>query len=323
MNTEALEMLTHIARKRTSFEKNEWEKVRELMPRKRATRGIQYEALEYLFEHLYEKISEDELREHFLKVKGRLQQKGDPVKSAINLAIKELQRLSEPEFDIIKIQEASLVGKTRRYVQLVFTGFDSVIDYSQFCSYLEDMLSGEEVPILRSVFNVPPNMEPTIFPGINKDWLKHIRSYALINTADQIDDQNPRTSYYFIPESQTNHSFMLLYENEESELPFLAFISNIASVSSVEESQYLVHRGEEKLARLEFLHRIWWAQMDIALELDEVTAIWKEANEAASQIEKNFTKLDAKTIFKGLLAASVRENWRKSLIQAETEDLMA
>ncbi len=132
-------MLTHIARKRTSFEKNEWEKVRELMPRKRATRGIQYEALEYLFEHLYEKISEDELREHFLKVKGRLQQKGDPVKSAINLAIKELQRVNESEFDIIKIQEASLVGKTRRYVQLVFTGFDSVINYDQFCSYLDQL----------------------------------------------------------------------------------------------------------------------------------------------------------------------------------------
>lgn len=313
-------MLTHIARKRTSFEKNEWEKVRELMPRKHATRGIQYEALEYLFEHLYEKISEDELREHFLKVKGHLQEKGDPVKSAINLAIKELQRLSEPEFDIIKIQEASLVGKTRRYVQLVFTGFDAVINYEQFCSYLEDMLSDEEHPILRSVFNVPPNMEPMIFPGINRNWLKHIRTYALINTADQIDDQNPRTSYYFIPESQTNQSFLLLYENEESELPFLAFVSNIASVSSVEESQYLVHRGEEKLARLEFLHRIWHAQMDMALDLDEVTVLWKEANEAASQIEKTFPKLDARTIFKGLLATSVRENWKKVLKESNSAD---
>ena len=77
-------MFTRIAKKRTSFELVEWENVRELMPRKRATRGIQYEALEYLFEHLYEKISEEELREHFLNVKGKLQEKGDPVKSAIN-----------------------------------------------------------------------------------------------------------------------------------------------------------------------------------------------------------------------------------------------
>ena len=306
-------MLKQITQKRTSFEKTEWENVRELMPRRKGTRGIQYEALEYLFEHLYEKISEEELRDHFLKVKGRLQEKGDPVKSAINLAIKELQRLSKPNFDIIKIQEASLVGKTRRYVQLMYTGFDAVINYKQFCSYLEDMLSDEETPILRTVFNIPPNMEPMIFPGIDKKWLTKIKAHALINTADQIDNRNPRTQYYFIPESQTNQSFLLLYENEESDCPFLAFLSDIASVTSVEKSQYLVYRGEEKLDRLKFLHQIWCNQKKMALTLEEVTKTWKEAHNAAEQLEEKYPMLDAKTLFKGLLASAVRNRWRNTL----------
>lgn len=165
-------MLDQIARKRTSFEISAWEQVRELMPRRQGTRGIQYEALEYLFEHLYEKISEEQLKDHFLQVKGHLQQKGDPVKSAINLAVKELQRLSEPTFELIKIQEASLVGKMRRYVQLNYTAFDSVIKYEDFESYVNDILSGEEIPVLRSVFNHHPAIEPTIFPGIKQEWLK-------------------------------------------------------------------------------------------------------------------------------------------------------
>ncbi len=306
-------MLTRIARKRTSFENSEWDNVRELMPRRQATRGIQYEALEYLFEHLYEKISEDELREHFLKVKGRLQQKGDPVKSAINLAIKELQRLNEPKFDIIKIQEASLVGKTRRYVQLNFTGFDSVVSFSQFCSYIEDVLTDEEKPVLRSIFNVPPNMQPIIFPGINKDWLKRIRAHALINTSDQIDDDNPRTNYYFIPESLTNQSFLLLYEDEAAELPFLGFVSNIASVSSVKDSQYLIYRGEEKAAKLEFLHQIWVAQRKIALDIQEVIEIREKADKLWNNIKNQDMTLDMHTLFKGLLATTVRDRWSRAI----------
>ncbi|MCP4752990.1 MAG: hypothetical protein GY866_19050 [Proteobacteria bacterium] len=304
-------MLKRIIRKRTSFEKAEWEQVRELMPRRRATRGIQYEALEYLFDHLYEKVSEEELREHFLKVKGHLQQKGDPVKSAINLAIKELQRLSKPTFDLIKIQEASLVGKTRRYVQLNFTGFDSVINYEQFRSYLEDVLSDEKLPILRSIFNIPPNLEPMIFPGIKRQWLRQLQAHALISSADQMDDQDKKTNYYFIPESQGNQSFLLLYGHETSELPFLAFVSDVASVASLNDSQYMVYRGEEKLAKLEFLHQIWVTQKAVALDSDEATDLWDEANRLSEGIKEKNSVLDEKTLFRGLLAQRVRENWKQ------------
>ncbi len=314
------QMFTRIAKKRTSFELEEWESVRELMPRKRGTRGIQYEALEYLFEHLYEKISEEELREHFLKVKGRLQEKGDPVKSAINLAIKELQRLHNPKFDIVKIQEASLVGKTRRYVQLNFTGFDSVIGYNQFCSYLEDMLENEEIPIIRSIYNAPPGAEPTIFPGVKLEWLQKMKAYALINTADQINDQNPRTNYYFIPESQTNQSFLLLYEREDSELPFLAFVSNIASTMSLKDSEYIVYRGEEKLAKLRFYHNIWTAQRQMALDINEVTKVWDKADKIYETIKSDFPDLSTKTIFKGLLATFIRDH-RTDRIVSDTSYL--
>jgi hypothetical protein len=311
------EMFSQIAKKRTSFEVAEWENVRELMPRKRATRGIQYEALEYLFEPLYEKVSEDELREHFLRIKGHLQQKGDPVKSAINLAIKELQRLSTPKFDIIKIQEASLVGKTRRYVQLIFTGFDSVINYEQFCSYIDDMLDNEETPIIRSIFNAPPDLGPVIFPGIRKEWLKSIQAYALINSSEQIDNQNPRTLYYFIPESQTNHAFLLLYERQDSKLPFIAFVSDSTSVQSIEDSQYIVYRGAEKLSKLKFYHHIWVAQKNMALEMEEVSTFWAEANEIASQIGNQFPQMTPKTVFKGLIAAHIRDNRKNRIIGKE------
>ncbi len=300
-------MLPRIAKKRTSFEIEEWENVRELMPRKRATRGIQYEALEFLFDHLYEKISEDELREHFLRVKGRLQQKGDPVKSAINLAIKELQRLNQPKFDIIKIQEASLVGKTRRYVQLIFTGIDSVINYEQFCSYLEDMLTNEDAPVIRSIYNSSPKVGPMIFPGIKEEWLQQIRAYALINTTNQLDGDNPRTTFYFMPDSQTNQCFLLLYEREDSELPFLAFVSNIASLSSVKDSQYLVYRGEEKLAKLKFYHNIWQAQKEKALDIEEVSGLWEKATEISEQVVNKFLEMTPRTIFKGLLSTYSRE----------------
>ncbi len=306
-------MFTRIAKKRTSFEIAEWENVRELMPRKRATRGIQYVALEYLFEHLYEKILEEELREHFLKVKGRLQEKGDPVKSAINLAIKELQRLNIPKFDIVKIQEASLVGKTRRYVQLNFTGFDSVINYTQFCSYLRDMLENEDIPIIRSIFNAPPGLESIIFPGIKNKWLQRIQAYALVNTSSQIDNKKPRTHYYFIPESQTNPSFLLLYEKEDSDLPFLAFVSNITSSTSIEDSQFIVYRGEEKMAKLKFYHNIWTVQRQMALDLSEITTIWDEANIIFNEIQGKFPKMTVKTIFMGLVASFIRDNRTDSI----------
>jgi len=303
-------MSSRLAKKRTRIETADWDQVRELMPRRRGTRGIQYEALEYLYENLYEKVSEEELREHLLEVKGHLQAKGDPVKSAINLAIKELQRISKPTFDLIKIQEASLVGKTRRYVQLNFTGFDSVIGFAEFQAYLDDVLSEEELPIIRSIYNNHPNIKPTIFPGLKSQWLKKIHAIALVSSSSQIDDQNPKTTYHVIPESHCNQSFLMLYENEESELPFLAFVTDITSVNAIEDSQYLVYRGEEKIARLEFYHQIWLRQQEIALTVEELAQVQIEAAEA----KEACNQIDEKALRKGLIALGVREK-RQTLLK--------
>jgi len=306
-------MISQIARKRTSFENQDWEQVRELMPRRQGTRGIQYEALEYLYEHLYEKISEEQLREHFIRVKGRLQQKGDPVKSAINLAIKELQRLHRPTFDLIKIQEASLVGKTRRYVKLNFTGFDAVIDFTQFRSYLEDMLSDDESPYIRSVFTIPPHANLTVFPGIDEKWLTKIHSCSLISSAERFNIQSPRARYYNIPESQGNVNFIMLYENEESILPFLAFMSNAAAVSTLENSRYFIYRGEEKLEQLKYLHKLWTTQKEVALDMEEVDALWNKTDDIYEKCKDHAPDLDQKSIFRGLLATQVRTNWKNRI----------
>jgi len=307
-------MLSHIARKRTSFEKDAWDQVRELMPRREGTRGIQYEALEFLFEYLYEKVSEEQLREHFLEVKGHLQQKGDPVKSAINLAIKELQRLNDKTFEIIKIQDVSPVGKVRRFVQLNFIGYNSVIDFNQFQAYLEDVMSDENLPVLRTIFNLPPNMKPVIFPGVKDQWLNQIRSHALVNSARFLEIDNPKTSYYFIPESQGNRNFMLVYEDETAELPFLAFVSNASAVGSLDQSQYMVYRGEEKMSKLRFLHEIWTNQKEIALETSEASQLWKEASEIVQNINQSHPNIDEQTLYCGLLAAKTREKWNLFLV---------
>jgi len=304
-------ILSHIAKKRTSFEKDAWDQVRELMPRREGTRGIQYEALEYLFDHLYEKVSEEQLREHFLEVKGHLQQKGDPVKSAINLAIKELQRLNDKTFEIIKIQDVSPVGKVRRFVQLNFVGYNSVIDYSQYKVYLEDVMSGEYQPVLRTIFNLPPNMKPMIFPGVKEQWLQQIRSYALVNSAEFLQNHNSKTSYYFIPESQGNRNFMLVYEDESAELPFLAFVSNASAVGSLDQSKYMVYRGEEKTSKLSFLHQIWINQKEIALESTEAFELWNEAAEILKTLENTASDLDKQALYCGLLAAKAQEKWHQ------------
>jgi len=279
-----------------------------LMPRRRGTRGIQYEALEYLYEHLYEKVSEEQLREHFLQMRGQLQEKGDPVKSAINLAIKELQRLSRQTFELIKIQEATPVGKMRRYVQLNFTGSDAVIGYAELQSYLQDMLSEEELPILRSIFNYYPGVQSVIFPGLQPEWLQKIQAYALISSSQQIDGNNPKTTYYIIPESHCNQNFLLLYESENSRLPFLAFISDIPAAERIEDSRFLIYRGGEKKARLEFYHYIWERQQQTALSLAEAAEIWRAAERSAAA-----GAVDADALRKGLIALKVREKWQSLL----------
>ena len=307
-------MLSQIAKKRTSFEKGAWEEVRELMPRREGTRGIQYEALEYLFKHLYEKVSEEQLREHFLEVKGHLQQKGDPVKSSINLAIKELQRLNDKTFEIIKIQDVSPVGKVRRFVQLNFVGYNSVIDYNQYQVYLEDVMTDENQPVLRTIFNLPPNMKPVIFPGVKEQWLGQIRSHALVNSSEFLDTHHPKTSYYFIPESQSNRNFMLVYEDETAELPFLAFVSNAGTVGSLEESEYMVYRGEEKMPKLRFLHQIWVNQKQMALEAGEASALLAEAATIVDRIENSIPGINKHTLYCGMLAAKSQEKWNQFIM---------
>jgi hypothetical protein len=306
-------MSQRLAQKRTRIEESEWELVRELMPRRKGTCGLQYVALEYLYDHLYEKVSEEELREHFLAVRGQLQVKGDPVKSAINLAIKELQRLNERSFELIKIQEASLVGKTRRYVQLNYTGSDAVIGFAAFQSYLNDVLAEEELPILRSIFNIYPGIEPTIFPGVQKRWLDKIQAFALVSSASQIDPENQKTSYFLIPESSCNHGFLLLYESEKSSLPFLAFVTDISSVDSLEESKYVIYRGGEKVDRLQFYHQIWMRQYQTALTREETAALLNQAAEAAASSRL----VDEAAMRKGLIALKVREKWERLLRQKD------
>jgi len=102
----------------------------------------------------------------------------------------------------------------------------------------------------------------------------------------------------------------MLYENEESELPFLAFVTDINSVNVIGDSQYLVYRGEEKIARLEFYHQIWMRQQEIALTVEEAALIRTEAAEA----RKAYGQIDEKALRKGLIALKVRQK-RQALLQ--------
>ena len=46
------------------------------MPRGGRTRGLQYETLELLFTRLYESVSEEEVADHLLSLRGKLQATG-------------------------------------------------------------------------------------------------------------------------------------------------------------------------------------------------------------------------------------------------------
>ncbi|MBF0288260.1 MAG: hypothetical protein HQM14_10610 [SAR324 cluster bacterium] len=306
-------MLKRIVRKRTSLEKQAWEKVEELMPRKSSTRGLYCEVLEFLFEHLYEKVSEDELREHLLEVRGHLPAKGEPVKNAVNMAIKELQRAREPEFELSKIQKPSLERHIKRYVKLNFTRFDAVVNYQQYCDYLKDILIEEKDLVLRSSFMMPPGRmtaptQPKIFPGIDVHQLRHVRVHALINFFGTIAPI-PQVNYHFIMESYSNFSQLLLYENETIEFPFLAIVSNIATLVSPEDSQYIIYRGEEKLSKLKFLHKIWHTRRELAFSMEEMEAIQKEAIASAAPIKKTHPTFDEDAFFQGILTMKFRERW--------------
>lgn len=302
-------MLKRIFRKRTRLEKLKWQEVENSMPRKSQTRGLYCEVLNFLFEFLYEKVSEDALREHLLEVRGHLQKTGEPVKNAINLAIKELRRLREPEFELSKIQEPSAEGIVKRYVKLNFTRFDAVLDYHQYRDYIHDVLSEEKDLVLRSSFMVPAGSKFQIFPGIDEHQLSLVRVHALVNFSESLK-LNRQVDYHFIPESYANFNDILVYENESIDYPFLAIVSNIATVTSPEASRYIIYRGEEKLSKLKFLHQIWRAWRELAFDIEEIREIQKEAATIVASIRKTHPTFDENIFFQGKLAMKFRDRWK-------------
>ena len=94
-----------------------------------------------------------------------------------------------------------------------------------------------------------------------------------------------------------------------AELPFLAFVSNASAVGSLDQSQYMVYRGEEKMSKLKFLHQIWINQKEIALETSEATQLWKEASEIVQNMNHSHPNINEQTLYCGLLAAKAQEKW--------------
>ncbi len=300
-------MLTKITRKRTRLEKQEWENVRDLMPRKNTTRGMHYETLEFLFAHLYEKVSEEQLHDHLLEVKGHLQAKGDPVKSAINLAIKELQRLRDPMFELIKIQEPSLNGKVIRYVQLIFRGFDAVMGYSRYLNYLEDLVADEEGLIIKSVFDSPLEAPSQIFPGVDSQFLHKNHAQVLMPPTNSLYFTEKQVQWSVIPESFANHSFLLLYEPAKPDQPFLGFVSNLAAVKSLEDTHYIMYRGETKRTKLKFLHEIWHAMQKLSISPQALKRLQQQAKALACQLKNQTPALHEEAVFQGLFMQKVQE----------------
>lgn len=248
-------MLNRIIRKRTRVEEEAWQTVLSLMPRRRQTRGIQYQVLEYLFSHLYEKVSEEELGRYLQEQRGSLPATGDPVKGAINQAIKELQRLPEPLFELVKIQETQL-GAGKRFVRMNFTGFEEVIQYSQMQEYLNDILKGEKHFVLRTIAYAEPPFYTLPFPGLEPEHLDHCSLHAIVNV--EARGAVPKDlDYRFLPDCIGMWEFLLVYEDEEKTIPFLGFLSDAGLVGEVEQSRCILYRGAEKVSKLKFLDSLW------------------------------------------------------------------
>ncbi len=248
-------MLTRIIRKRTRLEQEAWQAVLNLMPRRKQTRGIQYQVLEYLFLHLYEKVSEEELASFLEDRRGGLPSTGDPVKGAINQAIKELQRLPEPLFELVKIQETQH-GLGKRYVRLNFTRFEEVIHFEQMQEYLNDILHDEKHFVLRCVANHVAPFEHLPFPGLPAAHLDHCSLHAVVNESARAAVTG-EGDYLFLPDCAGMWQFLLVYENDEMNYPFLGFMSNAGFGKAVEDSQCILYRGAEKLSKLKFMHELW------------------------------------------------------------------
>lgn len=266
-------MLQDIDRKRTSAELEAWSHLQQLMPRGRSTRGLQYELLEFLFDRLYEKVSEREVYHRLVEVRGRLQATGDPVKSAINQAVKELQRLPDRAFNLTKIQEIDHLGRPLRYVKLSFARFDEVVDFTLFRDYVEDLLANEKRLVVRSIYNLhgPEPIAP--FPGLADLALSPPRVECVLNLAVYQEVRDFPWHCRFVPDNPATHCFMLLYESEAAEQPFLAFVCDASSPRLPEASQFVLYRGQVSLSKLRFLDRLWRELYQSALAPADVAEI--------------------------------------------------
>ena len=264
-------LITRIAQKRTSQERKAWEGVRDLMPRGRKTRGLQYEVLEYLFEHLYEKVSEADLRDYLIKVKGPLQKTGDPVKGAINLAIKELQRLPDRVFDLIKLQEADISGRLTRSVQLTYNRYEDVIGFDEYKEYLQDLLEGESNMVVRlTVAHL--NQESSVFPGFARWTFEDhwVEAVLCLSARELVAEKDWECR--FTPDSPIGGNMLLVYEDKSFDWPFLAFICDDDRTDE-ENSHFILYRGQEKISKLKFLDRLWRASFHRAQTPETIDAI--------------------------------------------------
>jgi len=248
-------VLQRIVRKRTSQELVAWDAVRNLMPRRAGTRGLQYETLELLFSRLYEDVSEEEVAAHLLAVRGHLQATGDPVKGAINQAVKELQRLPENLFELVKIQRPGPSGQ-QRFVRLEYTRFQDVIGFDLYREYLADILADERHLVLRCVAERDPGRPEEPFPGLALEMLAG-------STLEAINDgviRHASVRQWVMPSSPANASFLLVYENAEASDPFLGFLADITPGEALADARFILYRGQEKLIKLRFLNR-WWQRI--------------------------------------------------------------
>ena len=276
-------MLTKILRKRTRVELEAWQAVRDLMPRNRKTKGNQFEALEFLFEHLYEHVSEADLADYLLKVKGHLQRTGDPVKGAINQAVKELQRLPNRPFEIIKIQQAGLSG-LRRFVQLNYTSFEEVIGFDLYLDYLLDVLRNEREIIVRGISRTQSEDPTILFPGLAMADLTSFRTEFLLSHNTAIES-NDHLKIGYIPDSTAIMQFVAVYEDKDKPIPFLAFIANANQTAP--DTTFILYRGANQKSKLEFLHNLWQETSIKALSEKELETLRIQATTIARELDSN------------------------------------
>lgn len=299
------ENVTPISRRRTRLESREWEKVRQLMPRKEGTRGVQFDVLEFLFEHLYERVTEDQLREYLLKKKSH-QPQGDFVKSAINSAIKELQRLREQTFEILKIQEPTVEG-VKRFVQLEFTQGEAIISQSHFLEYLEDLTVENSSLMLRIVAFIPAHAVLDDFPIGYWKCLNRQHLQAVTNHPKMAKHLINKKQLYYVPASPAMVHYLLFYENPQQEQPFLAFIGNTTNNRQNFPDEYIVWRGEDKLSKLQFVHRSWLRMMNLSLTQVEFEKLQKAATKIHNTLADVHSNLDESAILQGLLYTKIQE----------------